>query len=83
VVGAPDPVLGARPVAYVAPVISSAGPGAADDIADALRAACDAALPRHTRPSAFCLVDELPLGPTGKIDRRRLAELAAADPARR
>jgi acyl-CoA synthetase (AMP-forming)/AMP-acid ligase II len=72
VVGAPDPVLGARPVAYVA----ASGPGPADDLTGALRAACDAALPRHTRPSAFCLLDELPLGSTGKIDRRRLAELA-------
>jgi len=73
VVAAPDPVLGARPVAYVA----AADPGRADDITGALRAACDAALPRHTRPSSFCLVDELPLGATGKIDRRRLAKLAA------
>ncbi len=72
VVGAPDPVLGARPVAYVA----ASGPGPADDLTGALSAACDAALPRHTRPSAFCLLDELPLGSTGKIDRRRLAELA-------
>jgi oxalate---CoA ligase len=72
VVGAPDPVLGARPVAYVA----ASGPGPADDLTGALRAACDAALPRHTRPSAVCLLDELPLGSTGKIDRRRLAELA-------
>jgi len=74
VVGVPDPVLGSRPVAYVA----ASGPGPADDITDAMRAACDAALPPHIRPSAFCLVDELPLGATGKIDRRRLAKLAAA-----
>jgi acyl-CoA synthetase (AMP-forming)/AMP-acid ligase II len=80
VVAAPDPVLGARPVAFVAPVMSSVDPGTADDITGALRAACEAALPRHTRPSAFCLVDELPLGATGKIDRRRLARLAAAAP---
>ncbi len=74
VVGAPDPVLGWRPVAYVA----ASGPGPADDITGALRAACDAALPRHARPTAFCLVAGLPLGATGKIDRRRLADLAAA-----
>jgi acyl-CoA synthetase (AMP-forming)/AMP-acid ligase II len=73
VVAAPDPVLGARPVAYVA----TSNPGPADDITGALRTACEAALPRYTRPSAFCLVDELPLGATGKIDRRRLARLAA------
>ena len=74
VIGAPDPVLGARPVAYVV----AAGSPPADGITGALRAACEAALPRHTRPSAFCLVDKLPVGVTGKIDRRRLAALAAA-----
>ncbi len=47
-------------------------------MADTLRAACAAALPRPKRPSEFCLVHELPLGPTGKIARRRLRELAAA-----
>jgi acyl-CoA synthetase (AMP-forming)/AMP-acid ligase II len=79
VVGAPDAVLGARPVAY----ITSSAPGPAADITGALRAACDAALPRHARPSAFCLVAGLPLGATGKIDRRRLAELAVAAPDQR
>jgi len=28
------------------------------------------------RPSSFSIVPELPLGPTGKIARRRLKELA-------
>jgi acyl-CoA synthetase (AMP-forming)/AMP-acid ligase II len=36
------------------------------------------ALPKPKRPSAIVLVDELPLGPTGKVARRRLRELAAA-----
>jgi acyl-CoA synthetase (AMP-forming)/AMP-acid ligase II len=76
VVGAPDPVLGARPVAYV---VASA-PGLAAGLAEALDAACAAVLPRHTRPSACYLVDELPLGATGKIDRCHLAALAAAAP---
>ena len=44
-------------------------------LADALRAACEAALPRAKRPTAFRLVPELPLGPTGKVARRRLQEL--------
>jgi oxalate---CoA ligase len=76
VVGVPDPVLGSRPVAYIA----ASGPGQADDITGALRAACDAALSRHARPSAFCVMTELPQGATGKTDRRRLAQLAAAAP---
>jgi acyl-CoA synthetase (AMP-forming)/AMP-acid ligase II len=72
VVAAHDEVLGERPVAYVVP--AEPWPGGLED---ALRAACAAALPRPKRPSAFCLVRELPLGPTGKVARHRLRELAA------
>jgi acyl-CoA synthetase (AMP-forming)/AMP-acid ligase II len=72
VVAARDPVLGERPVAYIVP----AGPCRGLGLADALREACDSALPRHKRPSAFCLVEELPLGPTGKVTRGRLREMA-------
>ncbi len=73
VVAAHDEVLGHRPVAYVVP----AGPRWRG-LEDALREACAAALPRPKRPTAFRLVRELPLGPTGKVARRRLQELAAA-----
>ena len=73
VVAAHDEVLGERPVAYVVP----AGPWRCE-MEDALRAACEAALPRSKQPTAFCLVRELPLGPTGKVARHRLQELAAA-----
>jgi oxalate---CoA ligase len=76
VVAARDPVLGERPVAYGA----VPGRGRAGDIVGVLRAACEAALPRHAWPSALCVVDELPRGDTGKIDRRRLTGLAAAGP---
>jgi oxalate---CoA ligase len=72
VVAARDPVLGERPVAYVVPAREGPERGLEDD----LREACHAALPRHKRPSAFFLVEELPLGPTGKVTRRRLRELA-------
>jgi acyl-CoA synthetase (AMP-forming)/AMP-acid ligase II len=72
VVGAEDEVLGQRPVAYVVP--ADATLNGADD----LLAACAAALPKPKRPSAIVLVNELPLGPTGKVARRRLRELAAA-----
>ena len=74
VVAASDEVLGQRPVAYVIPATDPAGP----DLADTLRAACSAALPRPKVPTEFCLVPELPLGATGKVSRRRLRELAAA-----
>jgi acyl-CoA synthetase (AMP-forming)/AMP-acid ligase II len=73
VVAARDEVLGERPVAYVVP----AGPGPGQPLEDALREACEAALPRPKRPAAFHLVPELPVGPTGKVARRRLQELAA------
>ena len=70
-----DEVLGQRPVAYVIPASPDlAGPG----LADALRAACEAELPRPKVPTEFCLVPELPLGATGKVSRRRLRELAMA-----
>jgi len=73
VVAACDEVLGERPVAYVVPARS----GPSGRIEAALRAACEAALPRPQRPAAFHLVPELPLGPTGKVARGRLRELAA------
>jgi acyl-CoA synthetase (AMP-forming)/AMP-acid ligase II len=72
VVAARDEVLGECPVAYVVPVWPESG------LEDALRAACEADLPRPQRPAAFHLVRELPLGPTGKVARGRLRELAAA-----
>jgi oxalate---CoA ligase len=75
VVAAHDEVLGERPVAYVV----AAGPWRRrGEMEETLREACAAALPRPKRPSAFRLVQELPLGPTGKVVRRRLRELAAA-----
>ena len=72
VVAAHAEVLGERPVAYVVP----AGSGRPDKLEDALRMACEMGLPRPKRPSSFSIVPELPLGPTGKIARRRLKELA-------
>jgi oxalate---CoA ligase len=72
VVAARDEVLGECPVAYVVAV------GPEPGLEDALRAACEADLPRPQRPAAFHLVRELPLGPTGKVARGRLRELATA-----
>jgi acyl-CoA synthetase (AMP-forming)/AMP-acid ligase II len=57
-----------------------AGPARPGQLADELRAACEAALPRPQRPAAFHLVRELPLGATGKVARARLRELASAQP---
>jgi len=74
VVGAADVVLGERPVAYV---VTDAALAAAEVEAE-LREVCAAALPRHKQPSEFCLVAEMPLGPTGKISRRQLKDLVAS-----
>ena len=77
VVGVRDEVLGERPVAYVVPAGSwPARPHEEAELEEALRQACEAALPRPKRPSVFWLVPELPVGPTGKVARRRLRELA-------
>jgi acyl-CoA synthetase (AMP-forming)/AMP-acid ligase II len=74
VIAAHDEVLGERPVAYVVPAEDAQA--GAPQLEEALREACEAALPRPKRPAAFHLVPELPLGPTGKVVRRRLAELS-------
>jgi acyl-CoA synthetase (AMP-forming)/AMP-acid ligase II len=74
VIGALDDVLGERPVAYVVPD----GDAVAGQVEAELRAACAQWLPRHKQPSEFWLVDEMPLGPTGKISRRLLKEAVAA-----
>ena len=74
VIGAADEVLGERPVAYV---IADADAVAAE-VEELLRAVCAQRLPRHKQPSEFWLVDEMPLGPTGKISRRLLKESLAA-----
>jgi acyl-CoA synthetase (AMP-forming)/AMP-acid ligase II len=76
VVGAADGVLGERPVAYV--VMDAAT--AASEVEAALREVCAARLPRHKQPSEFCLVTEMPLGPTGKISRRQLKDLVSSRP---
>jgi acyl-CoA synthetase (AMP-forming)/AMP-acid ligase II len=74
-IGVRDEVLGERPVAYIVPSGAPASDGL--ELAEALREACEEELPKPKRPADFCLMDELPLGPTGKIARRRLRELAA------
>ncbi|HTR91735.1 MAG TPA: AMP-binding protein [Trebonia sp.] len=76
VIGAVDEVLGERPVAYVVPH----GDAVAAEIEALLREVCAERLPRHKQPSEFWLVDEMPLGPTGKISRRLLKEAVASRP---
>jgi oxalate---CoA ligase len=83
VIGLPDALLGERPVAYVVPAQSGADPlrtGALANLTAALRAACESRLPRSKQPSDFRFVEQLPLGPTGKISRHLLKDLVIAAP---
>ena len=75
VIGLPDAVLGERPAAYI---VRAEGAEAAEALEATLRASCVERLPKPKQPSEFCFMDRLPLGPTGKISRRLLKELVAA-----
>ena len=63
-----------RLVAYVVAECSGTPPAATD-----LRRFLQAKLPDYMVPSTFVILDELPLSPNGKLDRRRLP---APDPGR-
>ncbi|MFJ7264204.1 amino acid adenylation domain-containing protein [Streptomyces globosus] len=67
---------GASLTGYVVPA-PGAGPEAVAPAA--LRAFCAERLPQHAVPAAFAVLDALPVGPAGKLDR---AALPAAGPGR-
>jgi len=75
VIGLPDAVLGERPAAYIVPTEGTEGSAA---LAAVLRASCAERLPKPKQPSEFRFMDQLPLGATGKISRRLLKDLVAA-----
>ncbi|KAJ3192303.1 hypothetical protein HK101_006755 [Irineochytrium annulatum] len=50
------------------------GAAAREVVVDLFRMVIEEHLPKHMVPSRFILVDQLPLGPTGKIARNALAE---------
>jgi O-succinylbenzoic acid--CoA ligase len=66
VVGVPDDEWGERVVA----VVTASGPVGLDELRDLVE-------PRAWAPRALVVVDELPLLPSGKVDRVALEELAA------
>jgi len=72
VLGVPDATRGSALVAFV-----QAKPGAVLTEA-ALRAACRGCVDGMKMPRSFVLLEQLPRTPTGKLDKRLLAEKAAA-----
>ena len=58
-------------------------PGSAPEDATAMRLHVAARLPEHSVPAVFTWVDALPRTPTGKLDRRSLPLVTAADVAGR
>ncbi|MEU5402358.1 amino acid adenylation domain-containing protein [Streptomyces sp. NPDC005963] len=73
VVAREDAHTGSRLVAYLTPE----GGGELD--AEAVKERLAATVPAHMVPSAFVVLDELPLTPAGKTDRRALPEPPAAE----
>jgi acyl-CoA synthetase (AMP-forming)/AMP-acid ligase II len=71
VVGTAAPVLGEIGVAFVVPAA-----GATPELAD-LRAWCKERMADYKAPDCLVVVDELPLTPMSKIDKRALAPAAA------
>jgi len=74
VVPRPDPVMGEIGVAVVAPR-DPAAPPTLDDV----RAFLDGRLAAYKLPEALRVVDELPLTPMQKVDRRTLAATEASE----
>jgi amino acid adenylation domain-containing protein len=77
VVAREDGPGGTRLVAYVVPVSSAAPDGARSPEGSALevaelRAALSRRLPAYMVPSAFVVLEALPLTPSGKVDRKAL-----------
>ena len=71
VVGRPDADLGERAVAFVVPA-----PGAAPTLDDLTTHLEEAGLTRYKWPEDLHLLDALPHGATGKLDRKSLRERA-------
>ncbi len=72
VIGLPDDMYGERVVAYVVPEYRWKRQETL--LSDELRTLCVESISAYKVPAEFHVVDEIPLGPTGKIQRNRLKQ---------
>jgi acyl-CoA synthetase (AMP-forming)/AMP-acid ligase II len=78
VIGLPDALLGERPVAYIVPTQPGLRAEVLADLAATLRKTCESRLSPSKQPSDFRFMEQLPVGPTGKISSRALKDLVTA-----
>ncbi|GGH77543.1 acyl-CoA synthetase (AMP-forming)/AMP-acid ligase II [Pullulanibacillus pueri] len=71
VIGLPDPLYGEKVVAYIIPTTSTVDEKV---FIQDIHAHCIGALSHYKCPSEIHVVSEIPIGPTGKIQRFRLKE---------
>lgn len=74
VVGAPDPIAGEKVVAFIV-----AASGQSPPTRDAVATRCRAALARYKVPEDVVVVDALPKGATGKLNRKMLRQMARGE----
>lgn len=70
VIGLPDDILGERIVAYV----TLTDTADENTVVQQLSCHCETALSKFKQPSEIVAVASLPVGPTGKVRRLRVAE---------
>ena len=80
VVGRPHPTLGEEPVAFVS-VNDAPTEIDAARLSRELADRCTRGLSRYKRPAEICVTDSLPAGPTGKVRRAEVRQMAAAGSA--
>jgi acyl-CoA synthetase (AMP-forming)/AMP-acid ligase II len=77
VVGAPDSVLGAVPVAFVIPATTGRSVQGDRTLVERLTRLAEERLPRAKRPRTITVVDDVPRAATGKVQRVRLRRALA------
>ena len=76
VIGLPDDLYGERVVAYV--IAESVPNTEYDALIERLKKACQTSISAYKCPAEYHIVDEIPVGPTGKIQRSRLRQQVLA-----